>query len=99
MPKVVKILSARAVSEGHWKKNSVDKQGKTLLLLRILMAGLWGFQYCAEEAGYDNWLDWLHKNTLNHWDGKRNLASHVRSFVASSLVTELEILKTERDLG
>ena len=34
---------------------------------------------------------------LQHWDGKRNLASHVRSFVAISLVTELEMLKQERD--
>ena len=60
MLKVAKVLCARAVPERHWKKNSVDKQGKTLLLLLILMAGLWGFQYCAEETGTTTrWIGYI----------------------------------------
>ena len=46
----------------------------------------------------DSWIrDWLHVNVLQHWNGKRNLASHVRSYVAIAVVVELEQFKTEID--
>lgn len=79
---------------GQQRSISLDSRKTTIALENEF----WGIiQYCAEEEGYDNWQDWLHVNVLQHWDGKRNLASHVRSFVAISLVTEVEMFKQERD--
>ena len=77
------------------QKSLILDTGKTTIALENEFWGV--IEYMALEDGHDNWRDWFTENVLPNWDGKRNLASHVRSYVAIALVTELEIFKQERD--
>ena len=79
---------------GHRRTLTLDDRRTTLALENEL----WGIiQYLAEEAGYSNWRDWFYEHILGYWDEKRNLASHVRTCLAISLVNELEATKQELD--